>query len=247
MRSASPATPPGRRPPASLRSRPVLAVFVALLAGVALSLAGWAVTADDWPESAVPAASRTPTTTAPQPEARATPAPPRTPPPAAPAPTRRPAPARAPVLPEPADAPADAYAATPVAVHGTLALPTIGVSQPLQEGVTLTAIDRGPSHWPGTAMPGRLGNVVVAGHRVTHSRPFHDLDRLQPGDPLVFTMNDGRVWTYLHTGTEIVTPDAMHIVDQRPEHSATLFACHPKGSAARRIVAHFRLAGRAGG
>jgi sortase A len=90
-------------------------------------------------------------------------------------------------------------------------------------------------------MPGQLGNVVVAGHRTTHSRPFYDLDLLAPGDPLVFRMNDGTAWTYETTGTEIVGPDAMHIVDQRPEHTATLFACHPKGSAAQRIVVYFRL------
>jgi sortase A len=127
-------------------------------------------------------------------------------------------------------------------VHGTLSLPTIGVAQPLGEGVTLTAIDRGPSHWPGTAMPGQVGNVVVAGHRVTHSRPFYDLDRLAVGDPLVFTMNDGTTWTYVLAAIEIVGSDAMYIVDQTSEPTATLFACHPKGSAAQRIVAHFRLA-----
>jgi sortase A len=146
-------------------------------------------------------------------------------------------------LPVPQDSPADPYAPTPRAVHGTLELPTLGVAQPLHEGVTLTAIDRGPSHWPGTAMPGRPGNVVVAGHRTTHTKPFHDLDLLAPGDPLVFTMTDGAVWTYELTSTEIVGPDAMRIVEQSPRHTATLFACHPKGSAAQRIVAHFRLVG----
>jgi sortase A len=55
-------------------------------------------------------------------------------------------------------------------------------------------------------------------------------------------MNDGTTWTYLLTGIEIVGPDAMHIVDQSAEPTATLFACHPKGSAAQRIVAHFRMA-----
>jgi sortase A len=144
-------------------------------------------------------------------------------------------------LPAPDAVPTDEDAPTPDVVHGTLALPTIGVEQTLHEGVTLTAIDRGPSHWPGTAMPGEVGNVVVAGHRVTHSRPFYDLDRLRPGDPLVFTLTDGSRWTYELTSIEIVPPDAMHIVEQTPDRTATLFACHPKGSAAQRIVAHFRL------
>lgn len=148
----------------------------------------------------------------------------------------------APALPVPEPAPTDERAPTPEVVLGTLSLPSIGVSAPLGEGVTLTAIDRGPGHWPGTAMPGEVGNVVVAGHRVTHSRPFYDLDLLQPGDPLVFTMADGTTATYRLTGTEIVDDSALHIVDQTPARTATLFACHPKHSAAQRIVAHFELA-----
>jgi sortase A len=144
-------------------------------------------------------------------------------------------------LPVPQQPPADAYAPTPEVVLGSLALPSIGVTAPLGEGVTLTAIDRGPGHWPGTALPGEVGNVVVAGHRVTHSRPFYDLDLLQPGDPLVFTMNDGTTWTYTLSHTEVVDDQAVHIVDQTPAKTATLFACHPKHSAAQRIVAHFML------
>ncbi|HLM63141.1 MAG TPA: class E sortase [Acidimicrobiales bacterium] len=143
------------------------------------------------------------------------------------------------VLPVPAPAPADAYATTPEVVLGTLSLPTLGVSQPLGEGVTLTALDRSPGHWPGTAMPGQVGNVVVAGHRTTHTKPFLDLDLLRPGDPLIFTMLDGTTWNYQLTGTSIVQSNALHIVDQTPAKTATLFACHPKGSARQRIVASF--------
>jgi sortase A len=144
-------------------------------------------------------------------------------------------------LPVPAPAPADEYAPTPEVVLGTLSLPTLGVSQPLGEGVTLTALDRGPGHWPGTAMPGQVGNVVVAGHRTTHTKPFLDLDLLHAGDPLIFTMPDGTTWNYQLTGTSIVESNALHIVDQTPATTATLFACHPKGSARQRIVASFTL------
>jgi sortase A len=239
------ASPEASRPSHS----PALYALVAALVVVSLGLVGVSVTAGEGAVSTD--AARTPVTEAPASDPGGTSA--TTDPatdttavttsPAERAPAQpRAAQLRAADLPVPVDAPADPNAATPQVVHGTLSLPTIGVEQPLQEGVTLTAIDRGPSHWPGTAMPGQVGNVVVAGHRVTHTRPFHDIDRLQRGDPLVFTMNDGTVWTYALTGIEIVSPDAMHIVRQRPGYTATLFACHPKGSAAQRIVAHFRLA-----
>src|SRR4029450_13293354 len=47
--------------------------------------------------------------------------------------------------------------------------------------------------------------------------------------------------TYTLTSTEMVSPDAMGIVSQSSAYTATLFACHPKGSARERIVAHFQL------
>jgi sortase A len=247
MTSSSPETSDGATPADAPDPRPFpLAALVAVLLFAGLGLVGWTVTAegDDGgggtdgraTATADEQAEQRATTTTSAP-ATTTTAPPRSP---AAAPRTRPAAPPA-TLPVPEDAPPDPYADTPAVVHGTLSLPTIGVSQPLQEGVTLTAVNRGPGHWPGTAMPGQRGNVVVAGHRTTYSRPFHDLDLLKPGDPLIFTMNDGTVWTYEMTGTSIVGPDGMHIVQQTPDYTATLFACHPKGSAAQRIVGHFRL------
>jgi sortase A len=210
-----------------MASRPAVQWLIALLLATGLSAGGWALAVDDAPRHAATTAAAVTTAAPPPTVAPTTIAPSTTLPPT--------------TLPAPEAVPADAYAQTPDVVYGTLALPSLGVEQSLHEGVTLTAFDRGPSHWPGTAMPGETGNVVVAGHRVTHSRPFHDLDLLRPGDPLVFTLTDGSRWTYELTGTEIVAPDAMHIVEQTPEPTATLFASHPKGSAAQRIVAHFRL------
>ncbi len=204
-----------------MAQRPARSLAIALLLATALGT-GWALAVDDGPRRATTTAAAVTTAAPPSTVAPTTTLPPST-------------------LPAPEPAPADENASTPDVVHGSLALPTIGVEQDLHEGVTLTAIDRGPSHWPGTAMPGQPGNVVIAGHRVTHTRPFHDLDRLRPGDPLVFTLNDGSRWTYELTSIEIVAPDAMHIVDQTSEPTATLFACHPKGSAVQRIVARFRL------
>ncbi|MEY3493869.1 MAG: hypothetical protein RL413_1287, partial [Actinomycetota bacterium] len=44
------------------------------------------------------------------------------------------------------------------------------------------------------------------------------------------------VFVYRVTRTEVVTPEAMWIVDQTPAATATLFACHPPGSTKERIV-----------
>lgn len=145
-------------------------------------------------------------------------------------------------LSSPMVAPGDDYFDEPTVEIGRIASPRLGLDDVLHQGLSLHNIDLGPSHWPGTALPGHLGTVVVAGHRVTHSRPFRDLDQLGPGDTVTFTTADG-TFTYTWESTEVVTPDRTDIADQRPEYRATLFACHPPGSARERIVAHFRLVG----
>jgi sortase A len=144
-------------------------------------------------------------------------------------------------LPTPERTPSNPRAATPNVQHGQLEIPSIGLSQPFFEGVTLTAIDRGPSHWPGTAMPGQLGNVVIAGHRTTKTRPFWDLNLVEPGDELIFTMANGDRYVYALDRIEIVDADQISIVDQGYAYTATLFGCHPKGSARQRIVGHFTM------
>jgi sortase A len=89
-------------------------------------------------------------------------------------------------------------------------------------------------------VPGQRGNTVFAGHRVTHTHPFENIDQLAPGDKVIFTMRNG-VFTYAVTGTTIVTPDEISIVYPTTTPTMTLFACHPKHSAAQRIVVKGKL------
>lgn len=163
-------------------------------------------------------------------------------------------------LPVPQDAPAD-NKPEPQTFHGRLQIPAIEVDSPFIEGIRINTLDYGPGHWPGTAMPGQLGNVVVAGHRTSHNADFRRLDELLPGDQVIFDLDategfdraDGvpvsapnpdeytGKYVYLVHSVEIVTPDAMWVVTQDYRHSATLFACHPPGSVAERIVVFLDL------
>ncbi|MBV8979898.1 MAG: class E sortase [Acidimicrobiia bacterium] len=118
---------------------------------------------------------------------------------------------------------------------GRVEIPKVGLSQPMFEGVGLDVLANGPGHWTGTAMPGDNGNVVVAGHRVTHTHPFLDIDQLQPGDQVIFTTAAGR-FIYAVSQTFIVTPDATWIANPTTDPTFTLFACHPKHEKTHRIV-----------
>lgn len=128
----------------------------------------------------------------------------------------------------------------PVVQIGTIEIPKIGLVHPVFEGNTLTQIDHGPSHWPGTALPGQAGNAVFAGHRVTHTRPFRHIDQLVAGDLVYFTIGGART-TYRVTESFVVTPKDTWIINQTPTPTATLFACHPPGSARYRYVVRLAL------
>jgi len=120
-------------------------------------------------------------------------------------------------------------------------IPAIGLVHRILQGVTLHNIDRGPSHWTGSAMPGELGNTVFAGHRSTHSEPFRRIDALVRGDRVIFTVGGART-TYRVTGHMVVTPKDTWIADQEPAYTGTLYACHPVGSVAERYVVRMELA-----
>lgn len=154
--------------------------------------------------------------------------------------TTLPAATTAEVLSQPAPSPLEAYTNVPVNQVGDISIPKIGLHTPYYEGVWLTVIDVGPGHWPGTASAGGYGNMVLAGHRVSHTHPFRYLDQLAPGDP-IFVRDATGTYTYKVTSTEVVTPESLWIVDQKPGHDITLFACHPPGSATYRFVVHGML------
>ena len=146
----------------------------------------------------------------------------------------------APVDAGPIAIPDDSYADEPIVLLGTITIPKLGLTHKLYQGVTLHNIDLGPSQWPGTALPGQPGNAVVAGHRVTHDHPFLDIDKLQPGDLVIFDVGGTRS-TYRTTSSEVVAPDAVWIANQTSTPTATLYACHPPHSKKFRYVVHLAL------
>jgi sortase A len=123
---------------------------------------------------------------------------------------------------------------------GRIQIPKTGVDQPVREGVEQMVIDAGPAHWPGTAAFGAWGNVVLAGHRTSHTEPFLRNAELTAGDEIVLSDSTGS-YHYAVTSVEVVPNTAMWIVDQHPGRTLTIFTCHPIGSSAERLIVHAEL------
>lgn len=117
------------------------------------------------------------------------------------------------------------------------------------EGVEVSDLKRGPGHYPGTQLPGQVGNFVVSGHRTTYGAPFNRIDELKPGDAIVVETRD--TWyTYRVSRSEIVPPSAVDVTFPVPHKRGekptiariTLTSCHPKYSARQRIIVFGQLA-----
>jgi sortase A len=121
-------------------------------------------------------------------------------------------------------------------------IPRIGVDDIVVAGVDKGDLKKGPGHYPGTPLPGQLGNAAIAGHRTTYGQPFYDVDDLQPGDEIVVTTLAGR-YVYRVTGQEIVSPQDYEVIATvDPERAnLTLTSCHPKWTTRERIIVYSEL------
>ncbi|HEV8683605.1 MAG TPA: sortase [Actinomycetota bacterium] len=125
----------------------------------------------------------------------------------------------------------------PVPGHavGIIRIPEIGLDMAVVEGITPEDLKKGPGHYPGTPLPGTRGNVGIAGHRTTYARPFWALDRLDVGDRILVDTRRGR-FIYRVEWARVVAPNQVEVLDPTPQPSLTLTTCHPKFSAAQRLV-----------
>ncbi|MGE0879671.1 MAG: sortase [Acidimicrobiia bacterium] len=115
-------------------------------------------------------------------------------------------------------------------------IPKIGVSRIIVAGVETNDLKKGPGHYPDTPLPGQKGNVAIAGHRTTYGAPFNRVDELDVGDDIVLTDLYGQQFRYKVTEQKIISPSDFSVLDQTDDATLTLTSCHPKYSAAKRIV-----------
>ncbi|WP_205706748.1 class E sortase [Kineococcus vitellinus] len=160
---------------------------------------------------------------------------------AAPAPT---ASAAAPAVPDVDQSPptGDAFAVVYVPRFG----PDYAV--PVVEGTGTEELKEGIGHYAGTALPGQVGNLALAGHRVTYGKPFHLIADLRPGDAVVVATAT-RWFTYRVASSQVVSPRQVSVIAPVPDRPGedptqawlTMTACHPMHSARERYVVHALL------
>ncbi|WP_326966050.1 class E sortase [Arthrobacter sp. CG_A4] len=158
-------------------------------------------------------------------------------------------------LPAPTGGPEAAGSAPPVGkapgrgqAIAVVYIPRFGAdySRPIVQGTSQEVLDTlGLGHYEGTAMPGELGNFVVAGHRQTHGAVLDEIHTLVPGDKIYVQTADA-FYTYVYRNGEIVLPDRTDVLLPVPgEPNAkpasrimTMTSCNPRFGSEERIIAY---------
>jgi sortase A len=127
------------------------------------------------------------------------------------------------------------------AAIGTITIPKISVNNIVVQGTDTASLEKGPGHYPQTALPGLGETVAIAGHRTTYLAPFRNINELTRGDRIVLTMPYAR-FTYVVQYHRIVLPSDVGVVRNVGYERLVLSACNPLYSAAQRIIVFARLA-----
>ena len=110
----------------------------------------------------------------------------------------------------------------PGAPVGRLLIPRLGLDEVIVEGVDGDALNAGPGHLPGSALPGAPGNAVVSAHRDRH---FHALSDIAPGDTVTTVTERGTV-VWVVTSRRVVSSSAPALFETASP-TLTLTTCWP--------------------
>jgi sortase A len=105
-------------------------------------------------------------------------------------------------------------------------IPAINIDAPVVQGDGWEQLKKGVAQHAGTPDPGENGNLILSGHNDVFGEVFRFLERLMPGD-IVIVFTAQRQYTYVITGTQIVQPTQVEVMNPTPNPTLTLISCHP--------------------
>ncbi len=131
---------------------------------------------------------------------------------------------------------------------GVMIIPRLGAewAKPVREGIgTKDVLNLGIGHYPGTAMPGAIGNSAYAGHRTGYGDPLINIVDLRVGDS-IYVETEAGWFRYVFRSMEYVMPDGVGVLDPVPQvpgaepldRIITITSCNPVYSVSERVIAY---------
>ncbi len=115
-------------------------------------------------------------------------------------------------------------------------MPAIGVDSPIVQGMyDWEQLKKGVAQKIGSAGPGQVGNMALAGHNDIYGEVFRYLDKLSPGDEITIS-SQRQSYTYVIRDTKVVDPTEIWVMEPTDYASVTLISCYPYRVNTKRIV-----------
>lgn len=108
-------------------------------------------------------------------------------------------------------------------ILGRLEIPALHLKTPIVDDDDYGSLLRGAGHIRGTAMPGGLGNFVIAAHRDTYFRP---LAGIKAGMQMRVVTKE-ETFTYIVDSFKVVNPEDVYVLDTGDVPQMTLITCYP--------------------
>lgn len=121
------------------------------------------------------------------------------------------------------------------AAIGRIEIPRLGVSTIIRAGSDARTLSLAVGHIPGTALPGEIGNIGLAGHRDTFFRRLRDI---REDDEISLVTPEG-TYSFRVQRTNVVQPRDTWVLNATTEPTLTLVTCYPFtyiGSAPQRFI-----------
>ena len=130
----------------------------------------------------------------------------------------------------------------------TLSIPKINIKN-AKVSTENTDLAKNLVNYPGTGIPGEIGNAVIFGHSTLpyfynandYKTMFTNIFRLKTGDKIYISL-DNKTYSYKIYGIDIVSPSDTTIFYQNFDNSyLTLVTCTPPGTIWKRLIVKAKL------
>ncbi len=129
----------------------------------------------------------------------------------------------------------------PVYSPDVIEIPAIGVNASIWGGDDWYQMQKGVGHFLGSANPGEDGNMVLSAHNDIFGEIFRNIEDLESGDEVRVRAMDGRWYTYVVYGKDVVGPGDVWVLDRGNQPIVTLITCYPYRVDTHRMVVFARL------
>lgn len=137
----------------------------------------------------------------------------------------------------------------PISPGAWLDIPRINLHEQIYTGLSISELNKGAWHIPGTSTPDKGSNTVLAGHRFMYyfkpSGVFYYLDKIQINDRITVDWQ-GAEYTYKVINITTVPPTAVYIQAPSAGSKLTLYTCTPLWTSKDRLVIQSELVAKRG-